>query len=136
MPNARQEGGWTALHAAAQNGDREIVELLLAHGADLKARADNNQGALDLALQKGHAGRGGHASATRRRITVIRLLNARSTTRRTAARDLGPIRLRDSRKKNWKRRVSMRWAAKEHWRRSARSSANCRPSSVLHSENC
>jgi ankyrin repeat protein len=29
--------------------------VLLAHNADLKARADNNQGPLDLALQKGHA---------------------------------------------------------------------------------
>lgn len=53
-PNATQEGGWTALHAAAQNGDRETSELLLAHGADVQARADNNQCALDLALTKGH----------------------------------------------------------------------------------
>jgi hypothetical protein len=42
------------LQGAAQAGDREIVELLLAHGADPNARADNNQAALDLALLKGH----------------------------------------------------------------------------------
>ena len=52
--NVRQEGGWTALHGAAQNGDREIVEVLLANGADTSARAANNQAALDLALVKGH----------------------------------------------------------------------------------
>ncbi len=32
--NARQHGGWTALQGAAQAGDREIVKLLLANGAD------------------------------------------------------------------------------------------------------
>ena len=53
-PNVRQEGGWTPLHGAAQNGDRSIVELLLAHGADVKAQADNKQAALDLALMKGN----------------------------------------------------------------------------------
>lgn len=32
-PNARQQSGYTALAAARQNGDREIVELLLEYGA-------------------------------------------------------------------------------------------------------
>src|SRR5260370_4288179 len=41
--NARQHGGWTALHAAAQNGDVETATLLLDHGAGAYARADNNQ---------------------------------------------------------------------------------------------
>ena len=50
----RQEGGWTALHAAAQNGDVEMVRLLIAAGADVKMRAANQQNALDLALTKGH----------------------------------------------------------------------------------
>jgi uncharacterized protein len=52
--NARQHGGWTALHGAAQNGDRAMVELLIANGADINARAENNQSALDLALTRGH----------------------------------------------------------------------------------
>ena len=52
--NARQEGGWTALHAASQNGDVEMVRLLIAGGADVRARAENQQNALDLALSKGH----------------------------------------------------------------------------------
>ncbi len=50
--NARQHGGWTALHATAQNGDIALAELLIAAGGDVKARADNNQSPLDLALTK------------------------------------------------------------------------------------
>lgn len=50
--NARQHGGWTALHASAQNGDVALAELLIAAGGDVKARADNNQSPLDLALTK------------------------------------------------------------------------------------
>ena len=52
--NARQEGGWTALHAACLNGDSETMLLLMAGGADVQARANNNQNAMDLALTKGH----------------------------------------------------------------------------------
>lgn len=52
--DARQHGGWTALHAAAQNGDAEIVLLLLAARADASVAADNNQTAMDLAMLKGH----------------------------------------------------------------------------------
>jgi uncharacterized protein len=52
--NARQHGGWTALQAAAQNGDVEMARLLIAAGADIHARADNQQNAMDLALTKGH----------------------------------------------------------------------------------
>src|SRR5579864_2983543 len=33
-PNAKQQGGWTALHEAAQSGDKEMIEFLLKHGAD------------------------------------------------------------------------------------------------------
>jgi ankyrin repeat protein len=53
-PNARQHGGWTPLHSAAQNGDVPMAEILLAAGADVQARAENHQGALDIALTKGH----------------------------------------------------------------------------------
>jgi uncharacterized protein len=51
--HAQQEGGWTALHAAAQAGNRDMTSALLANGADVSARASNNQTALDLALQSG-----------------------------------------------------------------------------------
>jgi ankyrin repeat protein len=44
------------LHSAAQNGDLQMAEVLLAAGADVQARAENNQSALDLALTKGHQG--------------------------------------------------------------------------------
>lgn len=54
--NARQHGGYTALHAAAQDGNEAMTTFLLEHGADRNARADNNQSALDFALLRGHAG--------------------------------------------------------------------------------
>ncbi|MGH9558625.1 MAG: ankyrin repeat domain-containing protein, partial [Bryobacteraceae bacterium] len=49
-PDARQHGGWTPLHAAAQHGDLETARALIAAGAHSEIRADNNQAALDLAL--------------------------------------------------------------------------------------
>jgi ankyrin repeat protein len=52
--NARQHGGWTPLHAAAQNGDVEMARELVASGADVQTRADNQQTAMDLALTKAH----------------------------------------------------------------------------------
>jgi len=53
--NAMQHGGWTALQAAAQNGDVENVQLLIDAGADLYARNDQDQTALVLAMAKNHA---------------------------------------------------------------------------------
>ncbi len=53
--NQPQQQGWRPLHAAAQNGDLESARLLLDHGADRTARADNNQTAADLAMLKGNA---------------------------------------------------------------------------------
>jgi ankyrin repeat protein len=35
--NSRQEGGFTPLVSAAQNGSVELIQLLLAHGADPRA---------------------------------------------------------------------------------------------------
>ena len=42
------------LHAAAQNGDRAMIEVLLANHASVNVRAANNQAPLDLAMLKGH----------------------------------------------------------------------------------
>lgn len=53
-PNRQQEGGWTALHAAAQSGDPELVALLLEHGADRTLANDAGQTPLDLALARNH----------------------------------------------------------------------------------
>ncbi|MBF8270647.1 MAG: hypothetical protein HW386_2356, partial [Gammaproteobacteria bacterium] len=47
--NAKQQGGWTALQAAAKHGSMELVELLLQHGADPNQPADDGQTALSMA---------------------------------------------------------------------------------------
>ncbi len=36
--NATDVGGWTALHAAAENGHEEMVGELIQSGADVNAR--------------------------------------------------------------------------------------------------
>jgi ankyrin repeat protein len=43
------DGGFTALHAAAQSGNTELVRLLLEHGADASRRAADGTRAADLA---------------------------------------------------------------------------------------
>ncbi|MBV9773233.1 MAG: ankyrin repeat domain-containing protein, partial [Gemmatimonadetes bacterium] len=53
--NARQHGGYTALHAAAMHGSGERVELLLAHGADPALPADDGRTAAGFARERGHA---------------------------------------------------------------------------------
>ena len=47
--DARQPGGFTALHSAAQNGDLDLVELLLQRGADPRAATDDGRTARDFA---------------------------------------------------------------------------------------
>jgi ankyrin repeat protein len=49
-PNRSGEGGFTALHAAAQNGDEELARLLLEHGADRSLAADDGRRAADFGL--------------------------------------------------------------------------------------
>ena len=53
-PNV-QHGGFTALHAAAHNGDTPLVQVLLAHGADPALAADDGRTAADFAREAGHA---------------------------------------------------------------------------------
>jgi uncharacterized protein len=53
--NARQHGGWTPIHAAAQNGDRAMVELLLRHGGDATLPNDEGKTAATVAREKGHS---------------------------------------------------------------------------------
>jgi ankyrin repeat protein len=52
--NARQHGGYTALHAAAQHGNVEMVRLLLSRGADATIRTDDERTAAGLARENGH----------------------------------------------------------------------------------
>jgi len=52
--NARQQGGWVPIHAAAQNGDRLMVELLLKHHADPKLMNDQGKSPAFIAREKSH----------------------------------------------------------------------------------
>jgi ankyrin repeat protein len=54
-PNAKQRHGWTPLHAAAQTGDRTVVEALLEAGADPAITNDDGKTAAMLARASGHA---------------------------------------------------------------------------------
>ena len=47
--NRQGEGGFTALHSAAQNGDEELVQLLLERGADAGLATANGRRAADFA---------------------------------------------------------------------------------------
>ena len=50
--NGRGEGGFTALHSAAQNGDEELARLLLERGADPGLAADDGRRPADLGLSE------------------------------------------------------------------------------------
>ena len=52
--NARQQAGWVPIHAAAQNGDRPMVELLLKHHADPTLANDEGKTSAMVAREKGH----------------------------------------------------------------------------------
>jgi uncharacterized protein len=52
--DAGVEGGATALHSAAFNGNVAIVEVLLARGANPNAARDDAKTPLDLAREQGH----------------------------------------------------------------------------------
>jgi len=51
--NVKQQAGFTALHAAAQLGEIEIIILLLEHGAELNTRMEGGKLPADLAEEKG-----------------------------------------------------------------------------------
>ena len=56
--NAKFKDGWTPLHMAAEGGHREIVDLLIAKGADINATAGWGDGVgwtpLHMAAEEGH----------------------------------------------------------------------------------
>lgn len=54
--NARNESGFTPLIHAAQNGNEEMVALLLEHGADVHAKTETGKTALDMAIEYEHRG--------------------------------------------------------------------------------
>jgi ankyrin repeat protein len=47
--NARDQQGMTPLHHAAARGDNEMIEYLVAHGADVKAVSRNGRTTVDMA---------------------------------------------------------------------------------------
>ena len=53
--NAKDEDSWTPLHSAVAGGHKDVVELLIAKGADVNAK-DEEYGAIPLhhAAQAGH----------------------------------------------------------------------------------
>jgi ankyrin repeat protein len=52
--NAQQEGGFTPLMSAAQNGNAELTKLLLTHGADRNVETDDGKTAHDFAIEGKH----------------------------------------------------------------------------------
>lgn len=52
--NAQQQAGFRPMHEAGTRANRELAELLIAHGADPTLRADDGKSAIDLAREKGH----------------------------------------------------------------------------------
>jgi ankyrin repeat protein len=53
--NARQHGGFTPMHSAANRGAIEIIDLLLDRGADPDAAAEDGRRPIDFARERGHA---------------------------------------------------------------------------------
>jgi ankyrin repeat protein len=53
--NARQHGGYTALHSAAQHGAVDVIDLLLDHGAAPDLAADDGRRPVDFAREREHA---------------------------------------------------------------------------------
>jgi ankyrin repeat protein len=54
-PDAEQAGGFTALHSAAFHSDREIVKVLLDHGAQAAKKTLDGKTPASLALEHGNA---------------------------------------------------------------------------------
>jgi ankyrin repeat protein len=52
--NARQHGGFTPMHSAANRGIIEIIDLLLERGADPAAAAEDGRRPIDFARERGH----------------------------------------------------------------------------------
>ncbi|HLM66465.1 MAG TPA: ankyrin repeat domain-containing protein, partial [Longimicrobium sp.] len=61
--NARQHGGYTALHSAAQHGSIPLIDVLLDGGADPDLPAEDGRRAIDFARERGHGDAAAHLLA-------------------------------------------------------------------------
>jgi ankyrin repeat protein len=52
--NQSSEGGYTAMHAAAENDRIDVVSLLLEHGANPNAKVESGETPVDLAESSGN----------------------------------------------------------------------------------
>jgi uncharacterized membrane protein (GlpM family) len=53
-PNLFSDNGYTPLHYAAMRGNAQMVELFIAHGADVGILSRDGESAVELALKMGH----------------------------------------------------------------------------------
>lgn len=53
--NIRGRGGYTAMHAAAENGHLEVIRFLADRGADINPQVESGETPLDLAMLAGQA---------------------------------------------------------------------------------
>ena len=79
--NAKFKDGWTPLHMAAEGGHREIVDLLIAKGADINATAGAGDGVGWTPLHE--AAEGGHKKVVELLILKGADINAKNGDGRT-----------------------------------------------------
>jgi len=72
--NARQEGGFAPIHAAGQNGNVTMIQLLLEWGSDPALQANDGKTAYDFAVA------GGHTEAAQTLERISRLTQAGADT--------------------------------------------------------
>ncbi len=53
-PNAKSQSGSTPLHTVGFTGDREGLDLLMRHGADLAIKNNDGKTAAEIARERGH----------------------------------------------------------------------------------
>ena len=77
LATSRDPDGWTALHLAARQGQKQAVQILLQHGADINAVQENREDTdtEDEQRQKEKDGRTPlHSSVYSGNVAVVRLL--------------------------------------------------------------
>ncbi|WP_051359856.1 ankyrin repeat domain-containing protein [Adhaeribacter aquaticus] len=52
--NTKDNKGYTLLHLAAQEGNGDLIKLLLERGADINALTEDGQSPMEIAIKQGH----------------------------------------------------------------------------------